>query len=231
MTVSFSFIYTGVNFSTQPPKLHENYGRQSIYKQFLPALPFPHPPSWHRCPTRQGQDWDLATGLYLPEAAPHVSVSPQGRKSPSDPGDGGARAAPTWRSPKLLPPLLHPPPRCSPSTAEVSKLVPGQCEAAPAASITSRRGDTFPRLGDTFPGLGDTPGQGCTLWCWAPGAESVPRALLQHQLLGDTGGHPTCHTRAVLNTRRRCGFFCIIKPCRCRNCPLSHDNSFWNSAP
>lgn len=30
------------------------------------------------------------------------------------PGDGGARAAPTRVSPKLLPPLPHPPPRCSP---------------------------------------------------------------------------------------------------------------------
>lgn len=39
MTVSISFIYTGVNFNTQPSKLHENYGRQSIYKQFLAALP------------------------------------------------------------------------------------------------------------------------------------------------------------------------------------------------
>lgn len=45
MTVSISFIYTGVNFNTWPSVLHENYGRQSIYKQFLPALPcFPFPP-------------------------------------------------------------------------------------------------------------------------------------------------------------------------------------------
>lgn len=41
MTVSISFIYTGVNCNTQPSTLHENYGRQSIYKQFLPALPCP----------------------------------------------------------------------------------------------------------------------------------------------------------------------------------------------
>lgn len=49
MTVSISFIYTGVNFNTQPSTLHENYGRQSIYKQLLPALPCspspPHPAS------------------------------------------------------------------------------------------------------------------------------------------------------------------------------------------
>lgn len=45
MTVSISFIYTGVNFNTRPATSHENYGRQSIYKQFLPALPCsPFPP-------------------------------------------------------------------------------------------------------------------------------------------------------------------------------------------
>lgn len=50
MTVSISFIYTGVNFNTQPSMLHENYGRQSIYNissQPCPALlSLPSPP-WH----------------------------------------------------------------------------------------------------------------------------------------------------------------------------------------
>lgn len=64
MTVSTSFIYTGVNFNTQP-KLHENYGRQSIYKPFSPAR--------HRARSflsRSGSAW--------PPPAPGAHSGPQG---------------------------------------------------------------------------------------------------------------------------------------------------------
>lgn len=191
---------------------------------FFRPCPFPIPPRGPADPHGIGRTGTLQLDfIYLRllqmcpcplragKALQILGMGVQGRPLPG----GAQRCCP--RSCILLP-------AAAPGTDEVSKLGPGQCKAAPAASITSR-------LGDTFPGLGDTPEQGCTPWCWAPGAASMPRALLQHQLLGDTGDHPNCHTRAVLNTRRRRGFFCIIKPCRRRNCPLSHDDSFWNSSP
>lgn len=77
MTVSTSFIYTGVNFNTQP-KLHENYGRQSIYKQFTPAL--------HRA-----RSFLSRSGSARPPLAPSVQPGLQGTAGTPQPRVGYLR--------------------------------------------------------------------------------------------------------------------------------------------
>lgn len=59
MTVSIVLIYTGVNFNTQPPKLHEDDGRRSMYTRgqhsalTLQALGWADPD----CSMRTGRLW------------------------------------------------------------------------------------------------------------------------------------------------------------------------------
>lgn len=108
-TVSISSLYAGVNFHTRPSKLHESYGRQSIYKQFLPAQPCPALSSpqlgpGHRCPrpprgSRRRSPLVFAEAVNPRAALPHAPDL--GTANPPFLGlcEGRSRQSPSWGEP------------------------------------------------------------------------------------------------------------------------------------
>lgn len=209
-TVSISSMYIGVNLNT-PSRLHENYGRQSMYKH-LPPLPTSHLTAFGSGQGR-GEGWDVTTRRDLPEAAPNVS--PWGRGALEPPGRGaGCKGSPC---PGALTQAFAARHRVLLCAQPWAQQVLGSCAAVAGAEPLPR---TCARR---LPWFGAHPTTST-----APGVQDSALGDTVSRLLQLTALHP----RAQHPPARPPGAVCMIKPHRHRNHPaLSHDSSFQNSFP